>query len=630
MRSDAARRLAPHITHSAGVYDLAAAVTRRRLPDVAARRRAFAAPLALWRRVLGFEGCAATFGDGLSTIGLADEPPPELRALLQQARSASLRSAVLIHRQLPAIAALATEHDVAALVLKGAARVLDGQTPGRRSIADIDLLVRPGDATRFHELLQRELGYTIADAGAPHHLPGLTRPGCLGIEVHVRLGDVPTPLDEAIWKDARSVPVGSAALLIPAATPLLLHTLEHAAALNWNVRYRLRDVSDVAELHTGAVSASDLRAFVTAHPERHAMETLLSAAHEIEPRIPCRRPAAWRTIRRVSVTRLTLATGPRERLVADRVFRYAGVVAEGSPRAILRAGLGLARRLRAGMAVLPLVALAACSDPSGSTVVPVPAFLFTSNAAEPRGIYRFADGVVTRLSAPGDHDINPHSAAGRVVFTSHRDGNAEVYSSDLELGGQLRLTSDPWSDTSPALHPEGGTIAFVSNRSGAPRLWLMDSDGTNQRPLETGSATFVPEGSPAWSPSGDRLSFTSTRTGTSQVFVVASGGGQAVQLSHEATGAFLPAWTGDGNGVLFTTEAGRSTVRVVPRAGGDWRPLASTEDPLRDGACIGTVCLAVAGAEGDGDIVFIPRIGGVPRLVVGGVADTGEPAVLVR
>ena len=631
--------------HSTVVNAFATAVLRGHVPSAAKRRRAFAAPLHVWQRVLGFEGCAVQFAHALVAAGMLEEAPPALRLALRDGTSTALRNAMLVHRQLPPVAALAAAHGIRVLVLKGAARLLGGEPAGGRSIADIDLLAAPDDARRLHALLQSELGYAMADEGAAHHLPGLTRPGCLGIEVHHRLSPDRTPLDTLAWNDARPARIGPHSIDIPSPTVLLLHALDHAIGVNWLGRYRLRDICDVAALCAADVSLAEVDRYVRASPERRALETLLSAAHGLEPRAPLVRRGAWTTVRRVSATRIAFAMIPRGRLGAERLFRYAGVLAEGSPRTIWRAGLELVSRrwgawaadlrVRVGprgtrVAVAALLALSACSDPSGGALEPLPSFVFTSDAQGARGLYRFENGEVARLSAPDQEDFQAHSAAGSIVFTSRRDGNAEIYIAGLTLGGQRRLTEDPWSDTEPVLDPTGARIAFVTNRSGTPRLWMMGSGGDGQAPLETGSASFVPEGSPAWRPSGDRIAFTSTRTGTSQVFVMELPGGPPVQVTREATGAFLPAWSGDGASILYTTSAGAGTVRVVPWGGGDWRALAASDGALSDGVCHGGWCLAVADGDGGGDIVSVRDIGRAPQPVVSGASDQRDPAVLGR
>ena len=61
-------------------------------------------------------------------------------------------------------------------------------------------------------------------------------------------------------------------------------------------------------------------------------------------------------------------------------------------------------------------------------------------------------------------------AAGKIVFTSYRDGDAEIYLAANDGSNATRLTSSASLDEQPALSPDGSRIAFVSARSGTPRL----------------------------------------------------------------------------------------------------------------------------------------------------------------
>ena len=262
-----------------------------------------------------------------------------MRRFLHDATGESLRHSILAHGQLAEIGRVAREHGIRVIVLKGAARLLTGTSGGRRSLADIDLLAPPDDAARLHALLQSEHRYSVRGDAQRHHLSPLARPGSLPVEIHVRLADEPMPLDAAIFARTRRIPHGGAALEVPSPTNMLLHTLEHATALNWMTRYRLRDIIDVAACFTDEVNADVIRAYVQVSPRRGALETLLSAAHDIAPRIPCGRPDAWRTVRRVARARLGAAVAFGQRDVAERLFRYVGVLAEGSPATIGRAAL---------------------------------------------------------------------------------------------------------------------------------------------------------------------------------------------------------------------------------------------------------------------------------------------------
>ena len=304
----------------------------------------------MWQRLLSLEGCTVQFERSLQRSGLMAEAPPALARFLRDATGAALRQSVSVHVQLTAISALAERHGIRFLVLKGAGRLVAGAPGASRAIADIDLLASQADALRLHTLMRTELGYAPSGPAQHHHLAPVTCAGSLPVEIHLRLTDGLLPLDGAMFDATRKVRMGSATLEVPSATNMLLHTLEHATLLNWMSRYRLRDILDVAACHTDVVDAAAVEAYVRASPRRAALETILSAAHDLSPRVPCARPAAWRTIRRVSRARLGVSLSFGRTTAADRLFRYVGVLAEGSPRTIGRAAMTGTRWLRAAVA----------------------------------------------------------------------------------------------------------------------------------------------------------------------------------------------------------------------------------------------------------------------------------------
>ncbi len=107
----------------------------------------------------------------------------------------------------------------------------------------------------------------------------------------------------------------------------------------------------------------------------------------------------------------------------------------------------------------------------------------------------------------------------RAYFSSTRDGNAEIYSANLDGTDVRRLTDHPGIDVSPACGGPGGLIAFVSTRHGSPQIFTMNAAG--------GAVTRVTyrghhNQTPAWCPSnedGPLLAFTG-QSGGFDVFTV--------------------------------------------------------------------------------------------------------------
>jgi Tol biopolymer transport system component len=95
------------------------------------------------------------------------------------------------------------------------------------------------------------------------------------------------------------------------------------------------------------------------------------------------------------------------------------------------------------------------------------------------------DGSYPRQVAAGGNETNPEASpdGGQVAFMSQRDGNWEVYVVNLDGSGLTRLTRDPANDGLPAWSPNGRYLAFVSDRDGSWAVWAIRPDGSGQRRL---------------------------------------------------------------------------------------------------------------------------------------------------
>ncbi|HJU66989.1 MAG TPA: nucleotidyltransferase family protein [Gemmatimonadaceae bacterium] len=322
------------MVRSIAPYDLMVAVLGGSLPPQGVVAGACAASPGFWQRALTLEACPVQLDRALRGTVTERAFPAAVRRMLSDATARALRQALTVPAQLDELAGAASELGIQVLVLKGAARILQGAPPAARSMSDIDVLTSPADAGRLHHYLQRRLGYVSLAAAPEHHLPTLMRAGALPVEVHVQLGPSPTDLDARIWRDARAAV--ERGLLLPSPTATLLHALEHGALVHWAVRYRLRDLLDVAEAWNEHVEQGEVDGYVRRHPQRVALATMLEGARRFSPGIPAGRPSAWRTIRRVARVRHVLAAHIPDPGRAKSLCIAGGVLAEGSPRALLR------------------------------------------------------------------------------------------------------------------------------------------------------------------------------------------------------------------------------------------------------------------------------------------------------
>ena len=134
----------------------------------------------------------------------------------------------------------------------------------------------------------------------------------------------------------------------------------------------------------------------------------------------------------------------------------------------------------------------------------------------------------------------------KILFTSTRDGNREVYMMNPDGSEQVNLTQHPATDLDAVWSPTGEQILFVSDRQGTRvrDLYLMDADGTNVRRVFKRKIKAW-RGTATWSPDGKQFAYGSADWDRLKfgLYLATFGEEDAERLPYGDS----PAWSPDGS-----------------------------------------------------------------------------------
>ena len=171
-------------------------------------------------------------------------------------------------------------------------------------------------------------------------------------------------------------------------------------------------------------------------------------------------------------------------------------------------------------------------------------------------------------------------------------------------------------DHSPAVSPDGRTIAFCSERDGRPRIWLKQLAGGAEAAVTAGADDF-----PRFSPDGASILFIRTNENGSSVYQIPTVGGEPRRLVDNA---FEADWSPDGRRIAFCrnrTVNGRIGVDldIVDSEGNGEKPLARLENFIIAGPRFSpdgrSIAVSRAAGNNPGSMYVVPLDGGKPSTL---------------
>ncbi len=175
----------------------------------------------------------------------------------------------------------------------------------------------------------------------------------------------------------------------------------------------------------------------------------------------------------------------------------------------------------------------------------------------------------------------------KILFTSKRDGNNEIYVMNADGSNQTRLTDNlDYFWTKPFnWSPDGTMIAFQSDTNTNTgifdygQIYVITIDGSILRNL-TNNSTHNDILGP-WSPDGTKIAFSSARDDEfnifQEIYVMNSDGTNQTRLTDNLESNTSPLWSPDGtkilyygsNGLYVMNADGSNQTQLVGSPGGD-------------------------------------------------------------
>ncbi len=146
-----------------------------------------------------------------------------------------------------------------------------------------------------------------------------------------------------------------------------------------------------------------------------------------------------------------------------------------------------------------------------------------------------------------------------LVFSALIGDRSDLFIARFDGSQPQEITADRWDDRMPSVSPNGKLIAFSSDRPvetgideqfpyGKYNIWLYEIETRQFTPLtRNGSGNDHP----AFSPDGGKIAYTSERNGVRNIWI-AEIGGEHRPYTDLLSGAFAPSWDTDSKKLVFS------------------------------------------------------------------------------
>ena len=183
---------------------------------------------------------------------------------------------------------------------------------------------------------------------------------------------------------------------------------------------------------------------------------------------------------------------------------------------------------------------------------------------------RVSDGIVEAFTG------TPGVASTELAFISDRSGAREVWVMDANGDRQRQATRGSSLKQFPDWMPDGGAILYTSypERSGLPRLYLTSRGEYRPGPLLTRVLPDAPKYRGVFGPQGRYLALVTSIGGQAELFRVDRSGRDLHRLTRSSAIEISPSWSPDGRQIAFVSDrSGAPQIYIMNRDGGNVRRI---------------------------------------------------------
>ena len=144
----------------------------------------------------------------------------------------------------------------------------------------------------------------------------------------------------------------------------------------------------------------------------------------------------------------------------------------------------------------------------------------------------------------GDRLAYTQQSAQLDIWRLTRSGRHEAFQAE-------EVVSSTQEDTHPSLSPNGSRLAFISERSGHPEIWVKMSKRAD--PTQVTSLRGPELRSVTWASDGDQIAFVAQVGGQSNLFSVPASGGSPTQITETDSEVLTPRWGPEDRWIYYAS-----------------------------------------------------------------------------